>query len=186
MVVAVGHLDELGADFDDVFVLALVDLGEGVEPAAHEIELGAEDYLPKPFPAAILQARVQSCLASKRMSDQLRKYTEWLFGKTLFSQAVATPGSLDLTQQERTLVFADIRVNDFKLEVATAATGLDALVLSLEIRRGSEPSAAATDIAAKAKLTFEVAPEVRVLELGTLAKEFETSVKAPRFVDRRI
>ena len=73
------------------------------------IELGAEDYLPKPFPAAILQARVQACLASKRMSDQLRKYTEWLFGKTLFTQAVATPGSLKLSQQERTLLFADIR-----------------------------------------------------------------------------
>lgn len=73
------------------------------------IELGAADYLPRPFPPAILQARIQSCLANKRMSDQLRKYTEWLFGKTLFSQALAAPGSLDLHRQERTVLFADIR-----------------------------------------------------------------------------
>ncbi len=73
------------------------------------IKLGAEDHLPKPFPAAILQARVESCLANKRMSDQLRKYTGWLFGKSLFSRAVAAPGSLALRRQERTVLFADIR-----------------------------------------------------------------------------
>jgi len=33
--------------------------------------------------------------------------------------------------------------------------------------------------------TFEVRPVVSVLALGTLAKEFESSVKAPRFVDKR-
>ena len=40
-------------------------------------------------------------------------------------------------------------------------------------------------IAAKTKNRFELSPEIAVLEVGTLAKEFETSVKAPRFVDRR-
>ena len=33
--------------------------------------------------------------------------------------------------------------------------------------------------------TFEISPEVIVLERGTLAKEFESAVKVPRFVDRR-
>jgi DNA-binding response OmpR family regulator len=89
-------------------VLMLSALDE-LDAVVHCIELGAEDYLPKPFPAAILQARVQACLANKRMSDQLRKYTGWLFGKTLFSQAVAAPGSMNLTTQERTILFADIR-----------------------------------------------------------------------------
>jgi len=73
------------------------------------IELGADDYLPKPFPPTLLMARVRACLCNKRLSDQLRKYTGWLFGKTLFSQAVAAPGSLDLHRQERTILFADIR-----------------------------------------------------------------------------
>jgi adenylate cyclase len=43
------------------------------------------------------------------MSDQLRKYTGWLFGKTLFSNAVSATGFLELTRQERTILFADIR-----------------------------------------------------------------------------
>jgi phenylacetate-CoA ligase len=89
-------------------------------------------------------------------------------------------------QEFEDFVFADARVNDFKLEVATADSGLDSLVLSVEFRRGTEPTTAASDIAVRTKTTFEVAPEVRVLEIGTLAKEFETSVKAPRFVDRRL
>jgi class 3 adenylate cyclase len=89
-------------------VLMLSALDE-LDAVVHCIGLGAEDYLPKPFPAAILQARVQACLANKRMSDQLRIYTGWLFGKTLFSQAVAAPGTLNLSRQERTILFADIR-----------------------------------------------------------------------------
>jgi phenylacetate-CoA ligase len=32
---------------------------------------------------------------------------------------------------------------------------------------------------------FEVRPVINLLETGTLAKEFEASVKAPRFVDKR-
>jgi len=40
------------------------------------LELGADDFLPKPFRSAILHARVDSCLVKKRMSDQLRKYTD--------------------------------------------------------------------------------------------------------------
>jgi phenylacetate-CoA ligase len=33
--------------------------------------------------------------------------------------------------------------------------------------------------------TFEVAPEIVFLESGTLGKEFEASIKAARFVDKR-
>jgi hypothetical protein len=33
--------------------------------------------------------------------------------------------------------------------------------------------------------TFEVSPEIVVLPLGTLAKEFEASIKAPRILDKR-
>ena len=40
-------------------------------------------------------------------------------------------------------------------------------------------------VAGEVKAKFDVTPEVTLLEIGTLAKEFETSVKAPRFVDRR-
>ena len=42
-----------------------------------------------------------------------------------------------------------------------------------------------TTVGAAVKATFEVTPQVDVLETGTLAKAFESSIKAPRFVDER-
>jgi serine phosphatase RsbU (regulator of sigma subunit) len=42
------------------------------------IQLGAADYLPKPFEMAILRARVESSLALKRLHDRERAYTERL------------------------------------------------------------------------------------------------------------
>jgi class 3 adenylate cyclase len=45
------------------------------------IELGAEDYLAKPFDAVLLRARVDACLEKKRLRDQearhLRELAEW-------------------------------------------------------------------------------------------------------------
>jgi phenylacetate-CoA ligase len=35
------------------------------------------------------------------------------------------------------------------------------------------------------KKTFQVTPQVTLLQRGTLAREFEANVKAPRFVDKR-
>jgi phenylacetate-CoA ligase len=35
------------------------------------------------------------------------------------------------------------------------------------------------------KQTFQVTPEVSLLPRGTIAKEFEANIKAPRFVDKR-
>ena len=42
------------------------------------IELGAEDYLPKPFNPALLRARVGSCLERKRLHDQVTARTREL------------------------------------------------------------------------------------------------------------
>lgn len=38
------------------------------------IELGAEDYLPKPFNAVLLKARIGACLEKKRLRDQEASY----------------------------------------------------------------------------------------------------------------
>ena len=40
------------------------------ETAVRCIELGADDFLPKPFNATLLTARMESCLAKKRLRDQ--------------------------------------------------------------------------------------------------------------------
>ena len=53
----------------DIPVLMISSL-EDTESVARCIELGAEDYLPKPFNPVILRARVGACLEKKRLRDQ--------------------------------------------------------------------------------------------------------------------
>jgi len=47
-----------------------------VESVVRCIELGAADYLPKPFDPAILKARVGACLERKRWRDQEVRYLQ--------------------------------------------------------------------------------------------------------------
>jgi hypothetical protein len=52
--------------------------------------------------------------------------------------------------------------------------------------RGDVPSADITEnLQANIRNTFEVTAGVNILERGTLALEFEQSVKAQRFLDKR-
>jgi class 3 adenylate cyclase/CheY-like chemotaxis protein len=75
-------LARLKADpaFRDIPVLMISSLDE-VESVARCIELGADDYLPKPFSPVILRARVNTSLEKKRLRDQetrhLRELGEW-------------------------------------------------------------------------------------------------------------
>ena len=75
-------------------------------------------------------------------------------------------------------------VNDFKCE-AVFDGSLDQLQVSIEVRRSADAASVTREVREKVKNTFEVTPEVIVLETGTLAREFEGAVKAPRFVDKR-
>ena len=88
-------------------------------------------------------------------------------------------------QEFEDFLFEIEEVNDFKAELVTAPDGTDGFVLSVEIRTGVDREAVAARVAQQTKITFEVTPEINVLAPGTLAAEFESSVKAPRFADRR-
>jgi phenylacetate-CoA ligase len=81
-------------------------------------------------------------------------------------------------------MFRFAAVSDFKAEVVTIRD-LDTLRLSFEVKRDADAKATADEVAAAVKRTFEVSPEIVVLERGSLAREFEGAVKAPRFQDRR-
>jgi adenylate cyclase len=52
-----------------------------IESVVRCIELGAEDYLPKPFDPVLLRARIGACLEKKRLRDQeakhLRELAQW-------------------------------------------------------------------------------------------------------------
>ena len=81
-------------------------------------------------------------------------------------------------------MFRHVEVGDFRAEVLNEG-GNDILRLSIEIRRGADRESFANALSGKIKAAFELAPQVVVLETGTLAREFEANVKAVRFVDRR-
>jgi phenylacetate-CoA ligase len=81
-------------------------------------------------------------------------------------------------------MFRHLEVGDFRAEAVSEGDN-DVLRLSIEVRRGTDVQTLSRDLAAEMKQKFELAPQVVVLETGTLAKEFEANIKASRFVDRR-
>jgi phenylacetate-CoA ligase len=83
-------------------------------------------------------------------------------------------------------IFRNPSVTDFQAVLETdPATDLEQLRVLIEVKRDLDPQAVVATVREDVKRTFEVVPIVDVLALGTLAAEFERSVKAPRFVDRR-
>jgi len=82
-------------------------------------------------------------------------------------------------------MFAIREVADFKAEAVTTTSGQDALVVSIELQRGSDPASVSSTVGGMIKSTFEISPSLLILEPKTLANEFAASVKAPRFVDKR-
>ena len=70
-------------------VIMISAVGE-MESVVRCIELGAEDYLPKPFDATLLRARVGASLEKKRLRDEVR---EW--GKTLEQRVMEQVAQLD-------------------------------------------------------------------------------------------
>jgi len=76
-------------------------------------------------------------------------------------------------------MFRDPAVVDFRAEIYNQGAN-DVLHLHVETRTG-----AAQPIVDMMRKHFQITPEVTLLERGTIAKEFEANVKAPRFVDKR-
>ncbi|HEX2110018.1 MAG TPA: response regulator [Gaiellaceae bacterium] len=60
-----------------IMVSALEDL----ESVVRCIELGAEDYLPKPFDPVLLRARINGCLTKKRLHDLERQRVRDVFSR---------------------------------------------------------------------------------------------------------
>ena len=79
------------------------------------IELGAEDYLPKPFNATLLRARIGAVLEKKRLRDEVSKQLAIIsrvFGKyvpaSVAHQIVANQGELSPTLATATILYSDI------------------------------------------------------------------------------
>lgn len=58
--------------------VVMVSAVEDIESIVRCIELGAEDYLSKPFNPVLLRARINACLEKKRLRDQEQAYLKRL------------------------------------------------------------------------------------------------------------
>ena len=83
------------------------------------------------------------------------------------------------------LMFFEPDITDFRAEVFNSDAGHDVLHLLVESKRGVSEGALKGKVEVLVKKTFEVTPQITVLAAGTIAREFETNVKLPRFIDKR-
>jgi CheY-like chemotaxis protein len=75
-----------------VIVISAVDEMDSVVRC---IEMGATDYLPKPFNAALLQARINASLAAKHLRDLELEYLEQV-GHVINAAAAVEAGSFEM------------------------------------------------------------------------------------------
>ncbi|NEQ26134.1 MAG: response regulator [Microcoleus sp. SIO2G3] len=95
---------------------------DDMESVVRCIELGAEDYLPKPFNPTLLKARIGACLEKKRLRDQEQAFLKRLQAEQekserLLLNILPKPIADQLKQEQRiiadnfaevTVLFADI------------------------------------------------------------------------------
>jgi class 3 adenylate cyclase len=92
----------------DLPVLVLSSL-EGVAHVVRCIELGADDYLPKPVNPVLLKARIDSSLEKKRLRDQQKELVR-RFATSEVAQDMQQSGfALGGRRIEGTVMFSDIR-----------------------------------------------------------------------------
>ena len=84
-------------------------------------------------------------------------------------------------------MFRNPDVLDFQAILETEpSTGREGVRVLIEVKSAVNPETVCSRVSGSIKETFEITPLVEALQRGTLAIEFERSLKAPRFVDRRL
>ena len=82
-------------------------------------------------------------------------------------------------------MFRNQEINDFQAVLETDDDDLEIIRVKIEVKRGSDEAEISRIVKSEIKRVFEISANIEVQELGTLAKIFEVSIKAPRFVDER-
>jgi adenylate cyclase len=80
-----------------------------LESVVKGINLGAEDYLPKPFEPTLLHARISASLGKKSLRDQQRKLLHTFTSDTVAEQLMANGFSLGGKKIRASIMFTDIR-----------------------------------------------------------------------------
>jgi class 3 adenylate cyclase len=95
-------------DLRDVPVIVTSSV-EGLDNVVRCIELGAEDYLPKPVNKTLLRARVSSSLEKKRLRDEQKRLLE-RFATTEVAQDLKESGfAIGGKRANASVLFCDIR-----------------------------------------------------------------------------
>ncbi len=103
-------LGELMADTElkNVPVIMVSAVGE-LDSVVRCIEMGAEDYLPKPINPVLLKARIGSSLEKKRLRDQQRELIRKFATKEVAEDLEASGFALGGKYVPATVMFSDIR-----------------------------------------------------------------------------
>ena len=84
-------------------------------------------------------------------------------------------------------MFRIASITDFQAVLETdSGSGLENMRVRVEQSRDAAGTASAATVLAMIKARFEITASIDVLPPGSLAVEFEKSIKAPRFVDLRV
>jgi adenylate cyclase len=107
------HADDKLRGLPVIMISAL----DQLDTVVKSIELGAEDYLPKPFNPVVLRARIGACLEKKRLRDRERAYIKKLRSEQerseqLLLNILPRPIAERLKEGQRTIadVFPDVTV----------------------------------------------------------------------------
>jgi adenylate cyclase len=107
---------------------------EDIESVVRGIELGAEDYLPKPFNPVLLRARINGCLMKKRLNDLERERVREIFSRFVPEHVVdevlkRTDDDLRLggVTLDGTVMFSDLRDFTAFAESLSADTVIEVL-----------------------------------------------------------
>ena len=82
-------------------------------------------------------------------------------------------------------MFRNQDINDFQAVLETGDDDLENMRVKIEVERGVDEDPVVQTVFTEIKRVFEVSAIIDVQEQGTIAKAFEASIKAPRFVDER-
>lgn len=95
-------------DWREIPVIMISALDE-LDSVVHCIEMGAEDYLPKPFNPVLLHARIESSLEKKRLRDQQRALFRRFATDEVVEELMAEGFALGGKYVQATAMFSDIR-----------------------------------------------------------------------------
>ncbi|MBI4786821.1 MAG: response regulator [Chloroflexi bacterium] len=121
-------LQHLKADalLRDIPVIMISALDE-VDTVVRCIEMGAEDYMPKPFNPVLLKARIGACLEKKRLRDRQRELFGKFATKEVAEELLRYGFSLGGKMVEATAMFSDIRSFTTITESQTPAATIEML-----------------------------------------------------------